>query len=208
MPPQPKVQAVFGKRSHILLMDFCLNSRSMSTILLFKALHLIFMVTWFAGLFYLVRLFVYHREAESKPSPVKEALQEQYALMERRLYYIIAWPGMVLTVIFGTLMIILNPDILNLWLYIKLGMVLLLMIYHLYCGELMNDLKDGKCMLKPFHFRLLNEAPTMLLFGIITLAVFKNMTDFLLVFGGLVCLGILLFIAARLYKASRERKGE
>ena len=179
----------------------------MSTILLFKALHLIFMVTWFAGLFYLVRLFVYHREAESKPSPIKEALQEQYALMERRLYYIITWPGMVLTVIFGALMIILNPAVLDVWLYIKLGMVLILMIYHLYCGELMNDLKDGKCTLKPFHFRLLNEAPTILLFGIVTLAVFKNMTDFLLVFGGLVALGILLFIAARLYKASRERKG-
>src|SRR5690242_12359591 len=113
-------------------------------LLLFKALHLIFMVTWFAGLFYLVRLFVYHREAESKPSPIKEALQEQYALMERRLYYIITWPGMVLTVIFGTLLIISNPSYLDVWLYVKLGMVLLLILYHLYCGELMKDLKEGK----------------------------------------------------------------
>jgi protoporphyrinogen IX oxidase len=174
-------------------------------ILLYKALHLIFMVTWFAGLFYLVRLFVYHREAETKPSPVKEALQEQYAIMERRLYRIITFPGMVLTVLFGTLLIIANPNYLDLWLYVKLGMVLLLIVYTLYCGELIKDLKEGTCTLKPFHFRLLNEAPTLLLFGIITLAVFKNMTDFLLVFAALVGLGILLFIAARLYKAARER---
>jgi protoporphyrinogen IX oxidase len=175
-------------------------------ILLFKALHLIFMVTWFAGLFYLVRLFVYHREAESKPSPIREALQEQYALMERRLYYIITWPGMVLTVVFGTLLIVFHPAYLDLWLYVKLGMVLLLIIYHVYCGELMKDLKAGTCTLKPFHFRLLNEGPTLLLFGIITLAVFKNLTDFALVFAGLVGLGIVLFIAARLYKSFRERK--
>jgi putative membrane protein len=178
------------------------------SILLYKALHLIFMVTWFAGLFYLVRLFVYHREAEAKPSPIKEALQAQYAIMERRLYYIITWPGMVLTVLFGTLMIVANPSYLSTWLYIKLGMVLLLVIYHVYCGELMKDLQAGKCTLKPFHFRLLNEGPTLLLFGIVTLAVFKNLTDFLMVFAGLVGLGIVLFLAARLYKAAREKKGE
>ena len=139
----------------------------MSAILLFKALHLIFMVTWFAGLFYLVRLFVYHREAEDKPSPIKEAFQEQYALMERRLYSIITVPGMVLTVVFGALLIVKNPAYLDLWLYVKLAMVLLLIVYTLYCGELIKDLKAGKCRLKAFHFRLLNEAPTLLLFGII-----------------------------------------
>ena len=113
-------------------------------ILLFKTLHLIFMVTWFAGLFYMARLFVYHREAEAKPSPIKEALQDQYAIMERRLFYIITWPGMVLTVIFGTAMLIANPNYLSLWLYVKLFMVLLLIIYHLYCGELMKDLKEAE----------------------------------------------------------------
>lgn len=174
--------------------------------LLFKALHLIFMVTWFAGLFYLVRLFVYHREAAERENPVREALEAQYSLMERRLYYIITWPGMVLTLIFGTLMIVNNPAVLDLWLYIKLGMVLLLVGYHVYCGELMKDLKEGKCNLKSFHFRLLNEGPTLLLFGIITLAVFKNLTDFAWVFAGLVGLGAVLFLAARLYKASRERR--
>jgi protoporphyrinogen IX oxidase len=174
---------------------------------LFKALHLIFMVTWFAGLFYLVRLFVYHKEAEAKESPVREALTEQFAVMERRLYYIITWPGMVLTVIFGTLMIILNPAYLDVWLYVKLAMVVALIGYHLYCGEIMQDLKAGRCSLRPFHFRLLNEGPTLLLFGIITIAVFKNMVDFLWVFGGLVCLGVVLFLAARMYKGYRERGG-
>lgn len=177
-------------------------------ILLFKTLHLIFMVTWFAGLFYMVRLFVYHREAESKPSPIKEALQEQYAIMERRLYYIITWPGMVLTIIFGTSLIIANPNYLSLWLYVKLFMVLLLVIYHLYCGELMKDLKEGNCNLSPFQFRLLNEAPTILLFGIITLAVFRDLSNFLMVFAGLIAFGIVLFMAAKLYKSYRERKGE
>lgn len=177
--------------------------------MLFKALHLIFMVTWFAGLFYLVRLFVYHREAESKPEPVKTALKEQYSIMERRLYYIITWPGMVLTLIFGTLMLILNPGYLDsLWIWIKLGMVVLLAVYHVYCGELMRDLQEGKCHLKPFHFRLLNEAPTILLFGIITLAVFRDLSNFLMVFAGLIGLGVVLFIAARLYKSAREQRGE
>lgn len=176
--------------------------------LLFKALHLIFMVTWFAGLFYLVRLFVYHREAADRESPVREALEAQYSLMERRLYYIITWPGMVLTIIFGTLMIVSNPQVLDLWLYVKLGMVLLLVGYHVYCGELMKDLVEGKCTLKSFHFRLLNEGPTLLLFGIITLAVFKNLTDFAWVFAGLVGLGVVLFLAARLYKSARERRKE
>jgi protoporphyrinogen IX oxidase len=174
-------------------------------ILIFKALHLIFMVTWFAGLFYLVRLFVYHREAESKESPIKEALQEQYAIMERRLYYIITWPGMVLTLGFGTAMLIANPNYLELWLYIKLAMVFALVVYHLYCGEMMKDLAAGKCTLKPFHFRLLNEAPTILLFGIVTLAVLRNLADFAWVFAGLIGLGVLLFVAARLYKGYRMR---
>ncbi|MFM2376059.1 MAG: hypothetical protein RLZZ165_1156 [Bacteroidota bacterium] len=177
----------------------------MSTILLYKALHLIFMVTWFAGLFYLVRLFVYHREADGKPPGVREAFLAQYALMERRLYSIITLPGMFLTVLFGVLLIVRNPAYLDLWLYVKLAMILLLVFYTFYCGELMKDLKAGTCTLKPFHFRLLNEAPTLLLFGIVTLAVFKNLTDFATVFAGLVVLGIALFLAARLYKSFREK---
>ena len=177
-------------------------------ILLFKALHLIFMVTWFAGLFYLVRLFVYHREAAGKPQDVREVLEAQYSIMEKRLYYIITWPGMVLTLIFGGLMIISNPAYLDLWLWLKLGMVLLLVVYHVLCGEWMKDLQLGTNRFNPFHFRLLNEAPTLLLFGIVTLAVFKNLSDFIGVFSGLVVLGVLLFIAAKWYKSMREKGGK
>lgn len=175
---------------------------------LYKALHLIFMVTWFAGLFYLVRLFVYHREANAKPDPVREALQAQYSIMERRLYYIITWPGMVLTLIFGTLMIADRPAVLDTWLYVKLGMVLVLVIYHVFCGEWMKDLQAGTSKLSSFQWRLLNEAPTVLLFGIVTLAVFKNLADFAWVFSGLLVLAVLLFVAARLYKAAREKGKE
>ena len=97
-----------------------------------KALHLIFMVSWFAGLFYMVRLFIYFREAADKPTPEKEIVQNQFVIMMQRLWWIITTPAMVLTVAFGVWMLALNPAYLLKapWMHLKLGFVLLLLIYH------------------------------------------------------------------------------
>ncbi|NEQ30803.1 MAG: protoporphyrinogen oxidase HemJ [Leptolyngbya sp. SIO4C5] len=141
----------------------------------FKAFHLIGVVVWFAGLFYLVRLFIYHVEAEAEPEPAQSILKQQYQLMEKRLYHIITMPGMVVTVAMAVGMLVLQPALLHDgWLHAKLGLVGLLLIYHFYCGRLMKQLERGECRWSGQQLRGLNEAPTLLLVLIVMLAVFKN----------------------------------
>ncbi|MDJ0569616.1 MAG: protoporphyrinogen oxidase HemJ [Pleurocapsa sp. MO_192.B19] len=141
----------------------------------FKAFHLIGVVVWFAGLFYLVRLFVYHAEAEQKPEPARSILKNQYELMEKRLYSIITTPGMLVTVAMGIGLISTEPEILkSTWLHIKLTFVILLIGYHHFCKRIMKKLAAGECNWTGQQFRALNEAPTILLVLIVLLAVFKN----------------------------------
>ncbi|MBD2120763.1 protoporphyrinogen oxidase HemJ [Trichocoleus sp. FACHB-262] len=141
----------------------------------FKAFHIIGVVVWFAGLFYLVRLFIYHVEAEEKPEPARSILQEQYALMEKRLYNIITTPGMAVTVAMAIGMLYTQPDLLHdRWLHFKLGFVAILLVYHHYCGRLLKQLGKGECKWNSRQLRALNEAPTLLLVVIVMLAVFKN----------------------------------
>ncbi|MEM7756986.1 MAG: protoporphyrinogen oxidase HemJ [Cyanobacteria bacterium P01_G01_bin.67] len=141
----------------------------------FKAFHLIGIVVWFAGLFYLVRLFVYHAEAEQEPEPARGILKKQYEIMEQRLYSIITTPGMILTVAMAIGLISTEPEILkSTWLHIKLAFVILLIGYHHFCKSIMKKLAAGKCQFTGQQFRALNEAPTILLVLIVLLAVFKN----------------------------------
>ena len=181
-------------------------------ILTLKALHLIAMVTWFAGLFYLVRLFVYHAEAGEMPPEQGKILANQYKIMERRLFYIITWPGMVITWICGIGMLIKNPLYFGTaehpawWLYIKLALVVGLTVYHLICGKWMRDLAAGTSTLTGKHFRMLNEVATLILVAVVFLAVMRNLVNFLYGFLGLVLFGILLFLGIRLYKRIRENQ--
>ena len=141
----------------------------------FKAFHLIGVVVWFAGLFYLVRLFVYHAEAIQEPEPAQTILKQQYELMEKRLYDIITTPGMIVTVSMATGLIWTEPEVLKSgWLHAKLGLVLLLLVYHFFCGRIMKQLSNNECQWTGQQFRALNEAPTILLVTIVMLAVFKN----------------------------------
>lgn len=141
----------------------------------FKAFHLIGIVVWFAGLFYLVRLFVYHVEASQQPEPAQTILTTQYEIMEKRLYNIITTPGMAVTVTMAIGLIFTKPEVLKLgWLHIKLAFVVLLLAYHFFCGWIMKQLEKGKCQWTGQQFRALNEAPTILLIVIILLAVFKK----------------------------------
>ena len=141
----------------------------------FKAFHLIGIVVWFAGLFYLVRLFVYHAEASLQPEPAQSILKNQYAIMEKRLYSIITTPGMIVTVLCAIGLISTEPEVLKQpWLHIKLAIVLLLIGYHHYCKRIMKQLAKDECQWTGQQFRALNEAPTIMLVLIVLLAVFKN----------------------------------
>jgi putative membrane protein len=141
----------------------------------FKTLHIVGVVVWFAGLFYLVRLFIYHREAEDLTPTLKQAFQDQYGLMERRLANIITTPGMVVAVAMAVGLLVSNPAWLQQgWMHAKLGFVAALLAYHAFCYRLMGQLQKGTCSWTPKQLRALNELPTLLLVIVVMLVVFKN----------------------------------
>mgnify|MGYP000533249308 CR=1 FL=1 len=176
---------------------------------LIKSLHIVSFVAWFAGLFYLVRLFVYHTEAFGKTQIEKDILTKQYHIMESRLYRIICNPAMMLTWIFGIVMIYMNGwewYKANIWLHFKIGFVILLTLYHLYNKRIISALKVDKRVMSPFKFRLYNEVPTLFLLTIVLLAVYKNLLNFGYTFVGIIAFAIILFLIAKIYRKQRLRK--
>ena len=131
-----------------------------------KSLHVIFMVTWFAGLFYLPRLFVYHAMSQDSISI------ERFKIMERKLFYGIMTPGGVLTVIFG-LWMWLGYGITGGWMHIKFALVVVLIAYHIYCGKLLNDFKSDRNTRSHVFYRWFNEFPVLLMVAIIMLVIAK-----------------------------------
>lgn len=135
-----------------------------------KALHLIFMVTWFAGLFYLPRLFVYHAMTEDQTSI------DRFKVMERKLYFGIMTPGGILTLLFGLWLLFFNGwqnYTHTYWLHIKLALILLLCFYHVYCGKLLLDFKHDRNKHGHVWYRWFNEIPVLFLIAIIILAVIR-----------------------------------
>jgi putative membrane protein len=176
----------------------------------FKAFHLIGVVVWFAGLFYLVRLFVYHAEASQEPEPAQTILKKQYELMEKRLYRIITTPGMLVTVAMAIGLLTTEPDVLKSgWLHIKLAFVAALLVYHHYCGRIMKQLAAGECKWTGQQFRALNELPTIFLVVIVMLAVFKNNlpTDLTawLIFGLIIAMAASIQLYAKKRKRDKEK---
>jgi protoporphyrinogen IX oxidase len=175
----------------------------------FKAFHLIGVVVWFAGLFYLVRLFVYHAEAEQEAEPARTILTKQYELMEKRLYGIITTPGMIVTVAMAIGLLSTEPEILkSSWLHIKLTLVLLLIGYHYLCSRIMKKLAVGECQWTGQQFRALNEAPTILLVLIVLLAVFKNNLPLDLTTWLVVGLIVTMVASIQLYAKKRRQDQE
>jgi protoporphyrinogen IX oxidase len=177
----------------------------------FKAFHIIGVVVWFAGLFYLVRLFIYHIEADQEPEPAKTILQKQYQIMEKRLYNIITTPGMLVTVACAVGLLVTQPDWLHqTWLHVKLGFVVLLLGYHHYCKRLMKQLEAGTCKWTSKQMRALNEAPTLLLVAIVLLAVFKNSlptdTTVWVIFGLVVLMAVTIQLYARKRRLDKEKE--
>jgi len=141
----------------------------------FKAFHLVGIVCWFAGMFYLPRLFVYHAEANEQPEPARSILKAQYQVMEKRLYSIIMTPAMLLTVAMAVGLLTIEPEVLKQpWLHVKLACVLLLLGYHHYCKRIMKKLAQGECQMTSQQFRWFNEFPTVFFVVVVLLAVFKN----------------------------------
>jgi putative membrane protein len=132
-----------------------------------KAFHIVFVVTWFAGLFYLPRLFVYHATASDS------AGQERFKVMERRLFVMMTI-GATLTAIFGAWMVVRNPSLMNMhWLHAKLTLVAGLVAYHIWCGRIVQTFRRGANRRSERWYRAFNEVPTVFLIAIVILAVVK-----------------------------------
>lgn len=171
-----------------------------------KSLHLIFVITWFAGLFYIVRLFVYHIEANDKPSPEKEILTEQYKLMSYRLWYIITWPSAVLAVIFAITLLVLMPGWLKEdWMHVKLGFVFLLILYQLKCHQIFKQLQRGEVKYTTGFMRLWNEGATIILFAVVFLVIMKNAINWIYGVVGIILFSILLMLGYKFYKRIRQK---
>jgi putative membrane protein len=170
-----------------------------------KALHLIFIVTWFSGLFYMVRLFVYHTEAAEKAEPEKSILQQQFRVMIRRLWMGITWPSAILTLIFGPWMWILM-DSLPTWLAIKLCFVLGLYAYHFSLHAIYRQQMRGIFRFSSGQLRIWNEVATIFLVAIVMLAVVKQNMSWAWGLTGLLLFVILLMSAIKIYKVIRTRK--
>ncbi len=174
-----------------------------------KALHLIFIITWFAGLFYIPRLFVYQIEAFHKPSPEKEILGKQLKLMAKRLWYIITWPSAILATLFAIILLVLNPALLYLvWMQVKLGFVGLLIIYHLKTHQYFKQLQNDVVKKSSSFMRIWNEGATLILFAVIFLVILKSAINWIFGVLGIIVLGVLLMLGFKLYKKIREKKPE
>ncbi|MCW4469216.1 CopD family protein [Flavobacterium sp. MFBS3-15] len=171
-----------------------------------KSLHLIFVITWFAGLFYIVRLFVYHIEANDKPSPEKEILTKQYQLMSYRLWYIITWPSAILATVFAVTLLVMMPGWLNeSWMHVKLAFVLLLFLYHLKCHQIFKQLQRGEVRHTTGFMRLWNEGATIILFAVVFLVILKNAVNWIFGVVGIILFSILLMLGYKFYKRIREK---
>ena len=172
-----------------------------------KALHIIFVVTWFAGLFYIIRLFIYHVEAEKKLEPAKGILQTQYKLMSKRLWYIITWPSAILASVFAFWMLIKNPSYLSEpWMHVKLTFVLALYFYHYTCQRIYKQLQNDIVKYSALQLRIWNEVATIILFAVVFLVTLKSAINWIWGVVGIILFGIILMLGIRLYKKIREKK--
>jgi putative membrane protein len=168
-----------------------------------KALHIIFVVTWFSGLFYIVRLFVYSAEANIKTEPERSILMRQYGIMQKRLWYGITWPSAILTLIFGVWMGILYGSIPT-WLLIKIFFVAGLFAYHLIIHSIFLQQQKGIFKWSSQKLRIWNEVATIFLVAIVMLAVVKQLLSVVWALGVLVAFAVTLLIAIKIYKRLRK----
>lgn len=170
-----------------------------------KALHIIFIVTWFSGMFYIVRLFIYNTEAGNKDTIEKNILRNQFSVMIRRLWFGITWPSAVLSLIFGSWMLYLYGSI-PVWLWIKLGFVLALFLYHLSLHRIFKQQMNNTFSYSAQLLRIWNEVATIFLFVIVMLVVVKQGMSILWGVLGLFAFILILMISIKIYKAVRNKR--
>ena len=171
-----------------------------------KSLHLIFVITWFAGLFYIPRLFVYQIEAHHKPSPEKEILGKQLKIMAKRLWNIITWPSAILATVFAVWLLALQPFWLKQpWMHVKLAFVVLLIIYHIKTHIYFKQLQKDVVKKSSNFMRLWNEGATFILFAVVFLVILKSAFNWIFGVIAIFVLGIILMLGFKVYKRIRER---
>jgi len=164
------------------------------------------MVTWFAGLFYIPRLFIYHIEATEKPSPDKEILSTQLKLMTKRLWNIITWPSAILSTVFAIWLLILQPIWLQEpWMHVKLAFVILLFLYHIKSHQIFKQLQRDEVNYTSKFMRIWNEGATLILFAIVFLVILKSAFNWIFGVIGIFVLGILLMLGIRLYRRIQKK---
>lgn len=177
------------------------------TFLYLKAIHIIFIVTWFAGLFYMPRLFVYIIEANERPEPEKTILSRQLTLMASRLLFGITWPSAIITLFLGTSMLINQPEWLTQgFMHIKLTLVFFLYGYHFSLHYLFNQLKKGIIKYSSQQLRFWNEVATLFLIAIVFLIVLKSALSMIWGISGLLIVTLLIVIGIKMYKKKRNEK--
>jgi len=170
-----------------------------------KALHIIFIVTWFAGLFYIVRLFIYQTEALEKDEPERSILSAQLSKMARLLWTVIAWPSAIITLIFGVSLLISQPAWLSApFMHIKLTFVFFLYLYHFGCHNIYKKLQKGVARFTSTQLRIWNEVATIILVAVVFLIVKKDQISWLWGTLGIITFAVTLMLAIRVYKRIRE----
>ncbi len=169
-----------------------------------KAIHIIFIVTWFAGMFYIVRLFIYNTEANVLPDAEKSILRKQFNLMIRRLWLGITWPSAILTLIFGTWVAFLLGPVQG-WLWVKLGFVAGLYLYHFSLQKIYREQLRGIFRYSSNQLRVWNEVATIFLVAIIMIVTVKNSLSWIWGVAGLLAFTVVLMAAIRIYKIIRQQ---
>lgn len=169
------------------------------------ATHIVFVVAWFAALFYIVRLYIYHTEALQKPEPDKHILAGQFSIMEKRLMQIIGTPAMIITITTGIWLLSMQTLFLEQgWLHFKITFVLLIICYHFYCLRIQKKLAKGIHLFSTTQLRLFNELATIFLVAIVFLVKLKNSIGLLYGVAGILTLGVLLLFGVFIYKRFRK----
>lgn len=165
-----------------------------------KSLHIVGFVSWFAGLFYIVRLFIYHNEALENEHG--DAMRQQFQLMSRRLWYGITWPAAIFTVLTGTVLMIMTQAWTQPWFHGKLTLLICLFAYHLYCGVLLKSQVLGRERMSSKRLRIYNECATVLLLAIVFMVVLKDMIAVAIAVGVGIALISVMFV---LYHARQKK---
>jgi putative membrane protein len=174
-----------------------------------KAIHIIFVICWMAGLFYMPRLFVYHTEAKGRPGSEYQILHKQFSIMENRLWWVITTPSMYITVVSALLLLCINPGLLSMgWMQMKLFFVGGMVFYHFKTQHIMFQLRDERSTWTSARLRMWNEVSTILLFAIVFVVVLKSALNWVYGVLGLLGLTIALMLLVKAYKTYRRSKGE